>query len=136
VLTYLGRVTYLRLEVMWADTKAHPHGLNAWIVTESPGHWLLEVVRRPEGSKGCVLENSDLNVDERSDYIFVVPANPELRCTLQEKGTGLFAAQPNPFEDEQCGPSGPICWASDHNGTRASLSCQRSAKHNFSLASW
>src|SRR5215472_5160995 len=31
------------------------HGLNAWIATESPGTWRLEVVRRPEGSTGFVL---------------------------------------------------------------------------------
>ena len=85
---------------------------------------------------GGDLENPDPNVDERIDYIFVVPSNPALRCTLQEKGTGLFAAQPNPFENEQCGPSGPICWASDHNGTRANLNCKHSAHHHFSPASW
>jgi putative transposase len=43
------------LEVIWADNKYHNHGLNAWITTESTGHWRLEVVRRPEGSKGFVL---------------------------------------------------------------------------------
>jgi putative transposase len=41
--------------VIWADNKYHNHGLNAWITTESTGHWRLEVVRRPEGSKGFVL---------------------------------------------------------------------------------
>jgi len=81
------------------------------------------------------LESPALNVDERSDYIFVVPSAPALECKIREQGTGLFADQPNPFEDEQCGPSGPICWASDHNGTRAKLSCKRSADHDFSLAS-
>lgn len=83
---------------------------------------------------GGELENPAPNVDERIDYIFVVP-NPALECKIQEKGTGLFADQPNPFEDE-CGSSGPICWASDHNGTRAKLSCKRSTHRNFGLASW
>ena len=46
---------YPRLEVIWADSKYHNHGLNEWIATESPGKWRLEVVRRPEGSTGCVL---------------------------------------------------------------------------------
>jgi len=46
---------YPRLEVIWADSKYHNHGLNEWIATESPGTWRLEVVRRPEGSTGCVL---------------------------------------------------------------------------------
>jgi len=43
------------LEVIWADSKDHNHGLNQWIATESPGPWRLEVVRRPEGSQGFVL---------------------------------------------------------------------------------
>jgi endonuclease/exonuclease/phosphatase family metal-dependent hydrolase len=81
---------------------------------------------------GGDLENPEPNVDERIDYIFVVPSKPALRCTLEDEGTGLFAAQPNPFEEEPCGPSGPICWASDHNGTRATLSCKRSAHHHVS----
>jgi putative transposase len=55
VLKPLGLDTYPRLEVLWADNKYHNHGLNAWITTESTGHWRLEVVRRPEGSQGFVL---------------------------------------------------------------------------------
>jgi putative transposase len=43
------------LEVIWADSKYHNHGLHEWIATESRGTWRLEVVRRPEGSKGLVL---------------------------------------------------------------------------------
>ena len=52
---HLGLATYQRLAVIWADHKYHHHGLNAWIQTESTGHWRLEVVRRPEGSQGFVL---------------------------------------------------------------------------------
>jgi hypothetical protein len=81
---------------------------------------------------GGDLENPALNVDERIDYTFVVPAAPELGCKIQEKGTGLFADEPN----LPCSPSGPICWASDHNGTRVNLSCERSADRDLSLASW
>jgi putative transposase len=55
VRTHLGRDTSPRLAVLWADNTYHNHGLNAWITTASTGHWRLEVVRRPEGSKGCVL---------------------------------------------------------------------------------
>jgi len=55
VLKHLGLATYPRLEVMWAENKDHNHGLNAWITTESTGHWRLAVVRRPEGSKGFIL---------------------------------------------------------------------------------
>ena len=45
VLKHLGLATYPRLEVIWADSKYHHHGLNG----------RLEVVRHPEGSKGFVL---------------------------------------------------------------------------------
>jgi putative transposase len=55
VLKHLGPATHPRLEVIWADSKYHNHGLNRWIATESPGNWRLEVVRRPEGSQGFVL---------------------------------------------------------------------------------
>jgi putative transposase len=55
VLKHLGLVTYPRLAGIWADNKSHHHSLNAWIATESPGNWRLEVVRRPEGSTGFVL---------------------------------------------------------------------------------
>ena len=78
------------------------------------------VAVRPDGSSE--LEEPALNVDERIDYIFVVPPTSKSVCTVQKMETGLFADQPNPFENN-CGPSGPICWASDHNGTRAELSC-------------
>jgi putative transposase len=41
--------------VIGADNKYHPHALNAWIVTESPGQGPLDIVRRPAGAKGFVL---------------------------------------------------------------------------------
>lgn len=55
VLKHWGRASYPRLEVIWADSKYHNHGLNEWSQTEALGNWRLEVVRRPEGSKGFVL---------------------------------------------------------------------------------
>ena len=54
VLKHLGLGPYPRLAMMWADNQYHNHGLNAWITTESTGHWRLAVVRRPEGSQVCV----------------------------------------------------------------------------------
>ena len=54
-LKHLALATSPRLEVIWADSKYHNHDLNEWIATEAPGNWRLEVVRRPEGSKGFVL---------------------------------------------------------------------------------
>jgi transposase len=55
VLKPLGQTTSPRLEVIWVDNKYHNHELNEWIETEAPGHWRLEIVRRPAGSKGFVL---------------------------------------------------------------------------------
>jgi putative transposase len=55
VLKHLGLAASPRLAVLWADNKDQNHGLNQWIKTESPGDGRLEVVRRPEGSKGFVL---------------------------------------------------------------------------------
>jgi len=55
VLKHWGRATSPRVAVLGADSTYHHHGLNPWIATESPGTWRLEVVRRPEGSQGCVL---------------------------------------------------------------------------------
>jgi len=55
VLQPLTRATSPRLAVIGAESKDHNHGLNEWSATESPGHWRLDVVRRPEGSQGFVL---------------------------------------------------------------------------------
>jgi len=55
VLQQLGPETYPRLEVIWADTKYHNHALHAWIETEAPGTWRLDIVRRPPGTPGFVL---------------------------------------------------------------------------------
>ena len=52
VLKHLGLATYPRLEGIGADSKYHNHDLHTWLATESPGQWRLEIVRRPEGSKG------------------------------------------------------------------------------------
>ena len=52
VLKHLDLAAYPRLEVLWADSKYHNHGLNEWIATESPGTWRLEAVRRPERQQG------------------------------------------------------------------------------------
>jgi endonuclease/exonuclease/phosphatase family metal-dependent hydrolase len=77
------------------------------------------------------LEEPARNVDERIDYILVVPPTPEAECTVQKRGTGIFAGKPNPFiaEPTQCGPlPNSICWPSDHNGTMAHLRCDAEAK--------
>jgi putative transposase len=42
-----------RLELLWADSKYHNHRLKAWL-KEMKVRYGIEVVRRPEGSKGFV----------------------------------------------------------------------------------
>lgn len=44
-----------RLETIWADGKYHNHQLNSWLERQRSITWKLEIVRRPEGSKGFVL---------------------------------------------------------------------------------
>ena len=55
VLAQLNRAEYPRLAVVWADNKYHNHTLNAWKKGRSDLPWRLEVVTRPDGSKGFVL---------------------------------------------------------------------------------
>jgi endonuclease/exonuclease/phosphatase family metal-dependent hydrolase len=71
------------------------------------------------------LESPVLNQDQRIDYIFVVPAAAGATCAgrIEPMGTGLFAAEPNPFV-EQCGSlPDAVCWPSDHSGNEATLVC-------------
>jgi hypothetical protein len=87
------------------------------------------------------LEQPDLNVDTRADFTFVVPPASDAACTgrLQTPagpvtGTGIFAGTPNPFTPT-CAPLPlPICWASDHNGTMANLSCAPEVEKDKGLA--
>lgn len=55
VLSQLDQERYPRLEVIWADSKYHNFALYDWVVEHEPGSWRLEIVRRPEGTKGFVL---------------------------------------------------------------------------------
>jgi endonuclease/exonuclease/phosphatase family metal-dependent hydrolase len=79
------------------------------------------------------LESPENNVDERIDYIFLVPPAVEFGCeavldsALDEDGDGtatrIFADLPNPFSPT-CGPlPDPICWPSDHEGSEMDLNC-------------
>ena len=94
---------------------------------------------KPDGSSE--LEQPALNVDTRGDFTFVVPPAPRSACagrlltpTGPVTGTGIFAAMPNPFTPA-CGPLPlPICWASDHNGTMANLSCIHEAEGHEEIA--
>jgi len=86
------------------------------------------------GRSEAQLEESGLNVDERIDYVFLVPSGLGSTCAdvLDGPGDGdgdgtatrLFADAPNPFEPT-CGVlPDPICWASDHTGVEADLNCE------------
>ena len=88
---------------------------------------------------GGDLEDPALNLDARIDYIFVVPPDEESRCSgrlvrhtnphFPFASTGLFAAEPNPFAPS-CGPEpDAICWASDHSGNLANLTCRGPRHH-------
>lgn len=54
LLAPLTAQAYPRLLLIWADSKYHNHALSAWIAAHAPA-WRLEVVRRPQGSRGFVL---------------------------------------------------------------------------------
>jgi endonuclease/exonuclease/phosphatase family metal-dependent hydrolase len=80
------------------------------------------------------LESTVPNVDERIDYIFLIPPAPSAICVasidslMDDDGdataTKVFADQPNPFAPT-CGPvPDPICWPSDHNGVQLDLNCE------------
>jgi endonuclease/exonuclease/phosphatase family metal-dependent hydrolase len=80
------------------------------------------------------LESPLLNVNERIDFIFLVPPGPTSMCSADldsssdgdgdGTGTRLFAADPNPFSPS-CGPlPDPMCWVSDHSGVEADINCE------------
>ena len=95
------------------------------------GYYSTGVVRFGEGGHYDTFPTA-LNVNERIDYVFLVPPGGASPCsgTLDSPadadgdgvGTRLFAAQPNPFAT--CGPlPAPMCWVSDHDGVEADVNC-------------
>jgi endonuclease/exonuclease/phosphatase family metal-dependent hydrolase len=84
------------------------------------------------------LESTALGVDERIDFIFVIPAGEGSRCAGRIRvtdhprrpvtTTGIFAGEPNPFE--ACGAAPlPVCFVSDHSGNQLNLGCGRGRGH-------
>lgn len=55
VLQQLDGARYPRLDKIWADSKYHNHKLNAWLATNPPGNWELEIKSRPAQAQGFVL---------------------------------------------------------------------------------
>jgi len=56
VFRQLTRREHPRLEVVWADSKYHNHGLHEWLVGQAKSiPWRLEIVSRPRDAKGFVL---------------------------------------------------------------------------------
>lgn len=55
VMKQLSQVKQPRLEIVWADSKYHNHGLRSWLSHQKNIRWELEIVRRPVGAKGFVL---------------------------------------------------------------------------------
>lgn len=85
------------------------------------------------GRSEAEMEDPGLNVDERIDWIFLVPGAPGGTCAADVDGaadddgdgiaTRLFADEPNPFAPT-CGPlPDPICWPADHVGVQADVNC-------------
>jgi len=52
-LAQLSREEFPRLKLLWADSKYHNHELYGWL--DENAHYDLEIVSRPDGSKGFVL---------------------------------------------------------------------------------
>lgn len=89
----------------------------------------------PATGRGCTsgrdevggdLERSERNVDQRIDFVFLVPGDMTLSCELvraERRRSQLFAYEPNPFADF-CGPAPlPMCWVSDHSGNFSNFRC-------------
>ncbi len=85
------------------------------------------------------IESPELNVTRRIDYIFVALPPDNTACntsnpaaqpqaiagTYAIDSAGLFAGEPNSF-NQNCGSAPrPPCWASNHSGNRAKLLCRR-----------
>ena len=55
VLGQLDAQRFPRLKLIWTDNKYHNHKLLEWVKADPNRRWSLEVVKRPEGTKGFVL---------------------------------------------------------------------------------
>ncbi|HEX6131057.1 MAG TPA: endonuclease/exonuclease/phosphatase family protein [Actinomycetota bacterium] len=86
------------------------------------------------GRSEAQMEDPALNVDERIDYVFLVPSAPAGGCADTIDGPGdddgdgtatrLFADAPNPFAPSCGALPDPICWPADHVGVEADVNCE------------
>lgn len=56
VFAQLDRERCPRLQVVWADSKYHNYALYDWMAEQPQMPWQLEIVKRPPGAKGFVLQ--------------------------------------------------------------------------------
>ena len=56
VFEQLDRERCPRLQVVWADSKYHNYALYDWMAEQPQMPWQLEIVKRPPGAKGFVLQ--------------------------------------------------------------------------------
>jgi endonuclease/exonuclease/phosphatase family metal-dependent hydrolase len=80
------------------------------------------------------LESPALGVDERIDYVFLLPPGPGTSCAgaldsgADADGDGVatrhFADEPNPFAPSCGAAPDPLCWVSDHNGVQVDVNCE------------
>lgn len=86
------------------------------------------------GRSAAQMEDPALNVDERIDYVFLVPSAPGGGCAdaidgpADDDGDGVatrhFADEPNPFSPTCGAAPDPICWPADHVGVQADVNCE------------
>ena len=83
-------------EIINADHRRKHRWIDSYLAADNPEcnrHTGIGCTAGRDAVRGD-LEDPGPNVDERIDYIFVVPSAPELESKIQEKGTGLFADSP------------------------------------------
>jgi endonuclease/exonuclease/phosphatase family metal-dependent hydrolase len=79
------------------------------------------------------IESPEPSLDERIDFVFLVPPEPGSTCAAildgpadadgDGTGTRLFAEEPNPFAPACGALPDAVCWPSDHAGNELDLGC-------------
>jgi transposase len=85
LLAQLPADEFPRLRVLWADGKYHNHGLSAWLAESA--HFRVEVVSRPAGQKGFVVQPKRWVVGRTFAWLV-----RQRRLTVDRERTALSAA--------------------------------------------